>query len=73
VVDDLAVALGRHLGLAILEQLDIMVEDNLHGPIDTARTVRQGLLRPLRDLLHRLTPRCTRCVFGMAEFEVSLS
>ena len=35
-IDDLTVGLGGNPGLAILEQLDIMVEHNLHGPVHTA-------------------------------------
>ena len=64
-IDDLAAGLAGDFGLAVLEELDIMVETDGYGPVHPARAVRQRGLRLVGDLRHRFTPGLARGVFGV--------
>src|SRR5215471_3291783 len=51
-----AVALARHLGLAIRQQLHIAIEHNCGRFLHPAIALRQSRLGLLSDLSHGLTP-----------------
>src|SRR5262245_6295752 len=63
VVHRLPVALASDVSLAIVQQLHIAREDDLHRAIDSAVALRQGLFRLGSDLIDGVTPGATHGMF----------